>query len=179
MILFAALKPTQRVVRDLVDQQKGVSGARWSAADKLHITCGFFGEVDDDRAEMLDEELAKLRLSAFELQLAGAGHFGRAEPHSIWVGVRPHVALTRIHDHCRVAARRAGIAMEKRKFTPHVTMAYLKPFPALDRIAAFEKRLAHYESVPFLVDEFALYSSHRKTRGPNIYRQEATYPLLG
>lgn len=160
-------------------EQKGVSGARWTDGEKLHITLGFFGEVDDDRAEMLDAELARLSLRSFEISLSGAGHFGRAEPHAIWVGVDAHPALTRLNEHCKTAARRAGIAMEKRKYTPHVTLAYLKPFSPIDRVIAFERRLADFELGPILADEFKLYSSHRKTRGPNLYREEASYPLLG
>jgi 2'-5' RNA ligase len=179
MILFAAIKMQPRTVAALTRIQKGVSGARWSAPEKLHITTGYFGEVDDDRADILDNELAKLKLSSFELSVQGAGHFGALEPHSLWAGVNPHPSLFRIHDHCKVAARRAGIAMEKRKYSPHVTLAYLKKGAPLDRIIKFEQRLAGFEAGPFLVDEFFLYSSWKKLNGPNVYRMEASYPLLG
>lgn len=179
MILFAAIKMQPRTVAALTRIQKGVSGARWQSPEKLHITVGYFGEVDDDRAEILDHELAKLRLTAFDLSIKGAGHFGTLEPHAIWAGVPPHPSLTRIHEHCKVAARRANITMEKRKFMPHVTLAYMKKGAPLDRIIKFEQRLAHFEAGPFLVDEFFLFSSWRKPNGPNSYRLEASYPLLG
>lgn len=179
MILFAAIKMQPRTLAALTRIQKGVSGARWSDPEKLHITTGYFGEVDDDRAEVLDHELARLRLSAFELSLKGVGHFGSLEPHAIWAGVPEHPSLLRIHDHCKVAARRAGITMEKRKYMPHVTLAYLKKTAPLERIIKFEQRLATFEAGPFLVDEFLLFSSWRKVNGPNTYRLEASYPLLG
>jgi 2'-5' RNA ligase len=179
MILFAAIKMQPRTIAALTQIQKGVSGARWSTPEKFHITTGYFGEVDDDRAEILDSELARLRLQSFELSLRGTGHFGSIEPHSIWAGVTPHPSLTRIHDHCRVAARRAGIVMEKRKYVPHVTLAYLKRGAPLERIIKFEQRLADFEAGPFLVDEFFLFSSWKKQNGPNTYRMEASYPLLG
>ena len=179
MILFAAIKMQPRTVAALTRIQKGVSGARWSGAEKLHITTGYFGKVDDDRAEVLDAELVRLRLTSFDLSIKGAGHFGSIEPHAIWAGVEPHPSLLRIHEHCKVAARRAGIVMEKRKYMPHVTLAYLKAGAPLDRIIKFEQRLAGFEAGPFLVDEFFLYSSWRKDRGPNTYRLEASYPLLG
>ncbi|CAM3732602.1 RNA 2',3'-cyclic phosphodiesterase [Litorimonas haliclonae] len=179
MILFAAIKMQPRTIAALTHIQRGVSGARWSEAEKLHITVGYFGEVDDDHAEELDHELARLRLSSFDLSLKGVNHFGKTEPHSLWAGVSPHPSLTRIHDHCRVAARRVGIPMEKRKFIPHVTLAYLKKDASIDRIIRFEQRLANFEAGPFLVDEFLLFSSWKKVRGPNVYRMEASYPLLG
>ena len=179
MILFAAIKLDPKTVRALVREQKGVSGARWSAPEKLHITTGYFGEVDDDLAEQLDVELARLSMASFEVQISGAGHFGKLEPYAIWAGIAPSPPLERLHSHCKNAARRCGIEMEKRKYTPHVTLAYMKPFPDLERIIAFEKRLSDFAPKPCLVDEMCLFSSHRKTRGPNIYRLEATYPLLG
>jgi len=179
MILFAAIKLNDKTVRALAREQKGVAGAKWSAAEKLHITTAYFGEVNDDLAEQLDVELARLSMPSFEVQLSGAGHFGKLEPHAIWAGVAQNHSLTRLNAHCKHAALRCGIEMEKRKYTPHVTMAYMKPYPDLERIIAFEKRLADFAPPPFLVDEMCLFSSHRKTRGANLYRLEATYPLLG
>jgi len=177
--LFAAILLPEKIALDIVREQKGVSGAKWVSQEKLHITLGFFGEVDPDQAEMLDHELGKLRMGSFELNLQGGGHFGKTEPHAIWAGVSPSDELTRLHDHCRHAARRADVIMEKRKYSPHVTMAYMKPRAPLERIIAFEKRLADWSTRPFLVDQFSLISSHPKKRGPNLYREEATFPLLG
>ena len=58
--LFAAIMLPQMIARDVIREQKGVSGARWVSEEKLHITLGFFGEVDPDHAELLDQELACL-----------------------------------------------------------------------------------------------------------------------
>ena len=179
MILFAAIPLPHKIARALTRHQKGVSGARWSEAEKLHVTLGYFGEVDDERAEMLDDALARKPFPSFEITFKGAGHFGAADPHAIWVGVEPNEALLRLNEHCKSCARKAAIPMEKRLYRPHVTMAYLRPNSPLDRIISFEKRLADFEIGPFLVDEFWLYSSHRKVRGPNLYRMEASYPLIG
>lgn len=179
MKLFAAIFLPEKIAGDVVREQKGVSGARWVSVEKLHITLGFFGDVDADHAELLDHELGKLRVGSFELHLTGGGHFGKSEPHSIWAGVSASEGLSRLHQHCRQAARRANIQMEARKYTPHVTMAYMKPRAPLDRIIAFEQRLADWSTRPFLVDQFSLVSSHSKKRGPNLYREEAVFPLLG
>ena len=179
MKLFAAIFLPERIAGDVVREQKGVSGARWVSQERLHITLGFFGNVDEDHTELLDHEMGKLRMGSFELNLQGSGHFGKSEPHAIWAGVSPSTALERLHQHCRHAARRAEIQMEARKYTPHVTMAYMKPRSPLDRIISFEQRLADWSTRPFLVDQFSLISSHPKKRGPNLYREEATFPLLG
>lgn len=179
MILFAAIAVPHTIARDIKRVQRGVSGARWRSEDQLHITIGYFGEVDDDRAETLDVELARAPQPGFELTLHGAGHFGHEEVHAIWTGVKGSAPLHDLHALCKKAARAAGITMEKRKFIPHVTLAYMKPESPLDRIIAFEQNLANFTAGPFWVDEFFLYSSHRKKKGSNLYRIEASYPLLG
>ena len=179
MILFAAIRPPSGVIKAVTRMQKGVPGARWSAPEKLHITVGYFGDVPEPLAEELDAELARRPLPSMELVLSGAGHFGRAEPHQIHLKVKDDPALTKLHQHCRRAAREVGIEMEKRTFTPHLTLAYLKPFPNLEKIADFERKHAKTEVGPFLTDQFGLYSSWQTKRGPNRYDLEATYPLVG
>ena len=179
MILFAAIRPPSGVIRALGRVQKGVPGARWSAQEKLHITLGYFGEVSEPLAEELDEELARRPLPSLELVLEGVGHFGRAEPHQLHARVREDVGLARLHQHCRRAAREVGLQMERRNYTPHLTLAYLKPFPDIAKIMEWERKHAGLEVGPFLVDQFGLYSSWRTKRGPNRYDLEATYPLTG
>ncbi len=179
MRLFAAIKPPEPIIGKLGRLQKAVSGARWSPPEKLHITVGFFGDVDDDHAEILDMELARYKCAGFDLSLSGVGHFGEKTPHAIWAGLAPSPPLLDLHKHCRRAARAAKINMETRVFRPHITLAYLKPTAPLSRIIAFEKNGAGFQTPPFLVDRFYLLSSHRKKTGPNAYREEACYPLLG
>ncbi len=179
MKLFAAISLPTQLTGDIARVQRGVSGARWTPPEKLHITTAFFGEVDNDHAEQLDRELARHPLPSFDLQLEGAGHFGREPPRSLWLGVKPNAALGRLHAHCKSAASRAGIKLDRRVYKPHVTLAYLRANTPPERVIAFEKRTSRFNCKPYLIDEYFLFSSHKKARGSNIYRIEASYPLLG
>lgn len=179
MILFAAIAPPSGVRKAARRLMKAVPGARWHDLEKLHITVAYFGDVPDALAEELDEELARKPLPSMELMLDGAGHFGRAEPHQLHLKLAPNTALSRAHNRARSVARQLNIPMEKRNFRPHMTLAYLKPFPDLEKIAAWEQRHNDVEIGPFLVDQIGLYSSHRQRRGSNRYDLEATYPLTG
>ena len=179
MILFACLPLPTGITRDLVRLQKGVSGARWREPDQFHITLGYFGEVDDDRAEDLDRELASKPLPPLRLRVRGAGHYGTNPPHSLWMGVELTDGLEKLHAHVRHSARRARVDMDRRQYRPHVTMAYLRDTVDVERVIRFEQRLADFESPPILFDEMHLWSSHRRKSGPNLYRVEATYPMVG
>jgi len=179
VILFSAIRLPRGIVRDITRVQRGVSGARWVAPEKLHITTAYFGDISEDQAEVLDMELATIKISSFELQLEGAGHFGHAEPHSIWLGVKNSESLESLHTRCKAAARRAGIVMERRNYKQHVTLAYMRAHPPIDRVIAFEKRLSRFNTKPFLIDQMELFSSWSRPDAPNIYRSEASYPFLG
>ncbi|MEE9346710.1 MAG: RNA 2',3'-cyclic phosphodiesterase [Robiginitomaculum sp.] len=185
MILFAAIPIPDDIARQIKPVQKGVEGARWRRAEQLHITIGYFGDIDDERAQMLDDEIAREPLQGFALTLKGCGHFGKNNPHALWAGVDDSAPLTKLHSHCRRAARAANIIMPARVFTPHLTLAYLpKTSPehlvtALERLAIFKRGMVDFKVGPFWVDGFSLYSSHRKKKGGNAYRIEADYPLIG
>lgn len=177
--LFAAIKPTENIIRDLTKLQKGVAGARWHDPEKLHVTLGFFGDIAGEQAELLDTELATIRQSSFQLSLNGVGHYGKNEPRSIWAGVNDSADLIRLQKSIKFAAARMGIHMERKDYRPHVTLAYFSAYPDVERIAKFEYRQSGFKTRPFMVDEFLLYSSWKRKSGGNLYRVEASYPLLG
>lgn len=177
--LFAAIKLPEFIVDELTDLQKGVPDAKWSDAEKFHITLGFFGDMDEAQAEVLDQYLADIRQSPFEISLSGAGHYGRAEPHSIWIGVNESSELSELARAVRKAARASGTQMDKREFRPHITLAYLRAFPDIQAVAAWEQCHSSYQSDPFWVNGFYLQSSWRRKSGANRYETEASYPLIG
>ena len=183
MRLFTALRLHPDISRDIARVQRGVAGARWVDAEKLHITTAFYGsKISLDQAETLDYELAQIKQKSLTLQLEGSGHFGSEEPRAIWLGVKKNDGLMALHEKCKAAARRAGLTLEKRNYKPHVTLAYLRHTPP-DRVIAFETRTSRFNTKPFLVDEMELVSSwpspKKSAKGvANTYAVEATYPFL-
>lgn len=178
--LFAAIALPDPVAERLLALMKGVPGAKWRPRENLHMTLRFFGELTEPLAEDLDSaiEEAVRGLGPFELQLKGAGSFGGADPHALWIGAAQTHALKQLAAACEKAARRVKLKPEPHKFTPHVTIAYLSG-AALDRVQAFETRLGLFEAPTFVVGGFGLYSSVTRKSAPSLYRLEAEYPLLG
>jgi 2'-5' RNA ligase len=178
--LFAAVDLPDDVAERLLALMKGVPGAKWRPRENLHLTLRFFGEAPEPTADDIDAALGEAAESnaPFELQLRSAGSFGGAAPHALWIGARESAELTKLAKDCERAARRAGLKPEPRKFTPHVTLAYLNNAP-LDRVQAFEQRLGLFETRAFRVERFALYSSQVRKSAPSLYRLEAEYVLNG
>lgn len=179
--LFAAIPIPDDVARRLVALMRGLPGARWTPAENLHLTLRFFGEIEEPVAEDLDAAIdaAVSPIAPFSLRLKGAGAFGGADPHAVWIGVEePAGEVTRLAEACERAARAVGLKSETRKFTPHVTLAKTRGTD-LERVMAFQTRCALFESRVFEVPGFGLYSSRVRTGAPSLYRLEAEYVLGG
>ncbi len=173
--LFVALDLPEIVADALTQIQYGVDGARWRPVENFHVTLAFIGEADrHDFASALDA-LSTIDAPAFEMRLKGAGFFGDKRPSSLWAGVEASNALDHLQSKVETALRRSGFELERRKFTPHVTLAYLK---GATREAAAQYCAEHglFSCGPFPVEEFHLYSS-RLGGEASHYEIEASYAL--
>jgi RNA 2',3'-cyclic 3'-phosphodiesterase len=174
--LFAAIAIPAEIGEGLTRRQQGVPGARWRPTEAFHITLRFFGEIAESVADDLDAELAAVSGEPMTLALEGVGSFeDGGEPHAVWAGVAENAALRRLAARCETAARRAGLAADRRVWRPHLTLAYLRRAdPA--RVAAWVQGHNLLKSPPFSVRSFGLYSSHLAGEGAS-YRLERSYPL--
>jgi len=174
--LFAALPIRPDIADHLVPLQKGVNGASWRPRANFHITLRFFGDVDRHLAYGLDAALGEIKAPQMKLSLAGAGWFGKREPSALWAGVAYEAGLAELAGQCERAGRRLGLPADKRKFLPHVTLAYCHgTLP--EEAARFAARHEGFSTPEFWADRFHLYSSHMG-RGPSRYIAEADYPLV-
>jgi 2'-5' RNA ligase len=151
------------------------SGARWVAAENLHLTLKFLGEIrEDDVPRLVERASAKLAGEApFEVAFAGFGAFPNArEARVLWLGaVRGAGALAKLARKLDAAARAIGAERERRPFEAHLTLARLRD-PArveLERIPALD-------SVAWTVEEVVLYESRPSPGGPR-YVPLAHLPL--
>lgn len=132
MRLFVGLVPPVEVVEHLsefVEPRRAFpdEDLRWAADENWHVTLAFLGDVPEYKMDELGERLeaAAKRQKPFDLQLRGSGAFPSvADARVLWTGVRdetdalPHLAMT-----TRSAANKAGVTVDGRKFTPHLTLA--------------------------------------------------------
>ena len=173
--LFVGLEIPEVVADALSTLQSGLEGARWRPIENFHITLAFIGEVDRHGFDQAIDALAEVKGAPFELTLSGLDFFGARAPHSVWAGVAPSPSLLDLQSSIERKLRRAGFDLEKRKFTPHVTLAYLKNTPA-DFVASYCARHGLFSCGPFPVENFHLYSSTLGAAASH-YEIEASYSL--
>jgi 2'-5' RNA ligase len=141
--------------------------------DDLHLTLAFLGQVDVGRVDPLSARLSRAaaRHEPMKLQLAGAGRFGSRV---LWVGVRGDVAdVGRLADSVAAGSRRVGIAVEDRRYRPHLTVARGRD-PRTDLRPAVAA-LADYSGPAWTAAEVHLVRSHL---GPDVrYERLATFEL--
>lgn len=122
-----------------------------AGVERWHLTLAFLGEVVD--VEPLCAPLADAAAScaALELRLAGSGEFGRSR--AVWVGLDGDVAgLQALAAGVAAACRAAGVALEDRRYRPHLTIGR--------RPAADPAPLAAYAGPPWTAHEVELVRSH-------------------
>lgn len=174
--LFVAIELPESVVTTLAETQCGVPGARWVTPDRMHCTLRFIGEVEATAASVVEDVLGFARARPFEVTVRGLGWFPeRAPPRVLWAGIDPRDPLTALRRTVQSALNRAGIAREKQRFIPHVTLARLARAP-LERVREWVLQHDAVTTEPFEVDRFVLFSSQLTPNGP-IYRREAIYPF--
>ena len=97
-------------------------GGRPVPAGNLHLTLAFLGHLAPGPGEAAAEALGAVEAPAFRLELATVGHFPRARV--LWCAAVPAPgALYRLQGRVAHALSQAGVTLESRPFTPHVTVA--------------------------------------------------------
>lgn len=174
--LFIAIDPPVTIRKNLEAMFFGIPGARWVAPEQLHITVRFIGDVDGAMFHDIQSALAEVDSPSFNLHLKGVGHFPpRGNPRVIWAGLEKSDPLLSLRRKVDSALLKIGLEPEKRKFSPHLTLARLKNTP-LGKVANFLAGNGLFSQEPFPVENFLLYSSTLTPKGA-IHNVERVYSL--
>jgi 2'-5' RNA ligase len=176
--LFVALPITEALREQLAALAGGIPGARWVPPQNYHVTLRFIGEVENVLADELDEALATIRGKPFELTLRGMDVFEKAgRIQSLYVGVERCDRLLHLQSKVETALQRAGLPPERKKFTPHITLARTDRV-APEKLIAFVQAHNLFRAAPEPIDRFCLFSS-RLGKEQAHYVMEVDYALQG
>ncbi len=129
MRLFVAINLPEEERARLEQEVRALRGARlpvrWVAADALHLTLKFLGEVPDARVGEIEHALKEVAgaFAPFRLELRGLGAFPNPRsPRVVWVGVHAPAELGRLAGAVEEAMAGLGFPRENRPFSPHLTL---------------------------------------------------------
>jgi len=164
----------------LSDIKKYAPKLKWIRKDALHITIKFLGNQPPARIENVINSLLPLHKSEnpFDLIINELGTFpNKRKPRVFWLGLeaKPRETFFNLFNSIEQALDRIGFEREKRKFSPHLTVARVK-FP-IDFSPLWDFVSENpFPSKSFTVNEFVLMRSFLKPSGAE-YRVIQKYPL--
>jgi 2'-5' RNA ligase len=174
--LFVALALPTLVKTQLGALAGGIPGAKWVPPENYHLTLRFIGEIEAWRAEEVDTALAAIRAPRFELALAGIGTFEKAgRIQSLHVPAERSETLARLQGKVETALQRIGLEPERKRFTPHVSLARTDRAET-HKLISFVQTHALFRIPPVAIEHFTLFSS-RLGKEAAHYIPEVEYEL--
>ncbi len=158
---------------------------KWVDPKGIHLTLKFLGNIATDQVPRIIEAItsASQGLSPLKLQIGGLGAFPNLQrPRVIWVAVTgevdPLIALQRGIDQALVPL---GFAIEKRPFSPHLTLGRLRERASLGERNSIGKLVMATKSEGSPAQEVKQISLMRSTLTPSgaIYNRLASIELKG
>ena len=174
--IFVAIELPTAVKSGLERLCAGLPGARWLCTDQYHLTLRFIGDVDGIGFKDVSAALDSIDRDGFTLSLTGLGYFGKGhKAHTLWVGIQAEPALFKLQERIEAILTTIGLDPERRKYTPHVTIARLKGVNS-KRLAEYLAANEAFSSGPIAIASFALFTSFLRHNGA-IYTLESSFPL--
>lgn len=165
MRLFLAIEPDaharELLARDTAQVRSSLGTDadrwRWVAADLVHVTMHFLGEFDDAAEARVCAAVGySIARPQFDVTVSTVGTFPpHRPPQTLWFGVtRGADALTEVHADLEQRLHEAGVALESRPFTPHLTIAR-----ARRGRRAHAPAMTSIDPIAWHVDRVTLYAS--------------------
>jgi 2'-5' RNA ligase len=122
--LFFALWPNGRQrgqLRQFVEPVLRTAEGRAVEPRNWHVTLAFIGGFPEDRIPMLQEEAAAIAVTPFCVQFDTLDYWPRPKIASVVAHAVPP-ELRVLVEQLNAVLRRAGVAVEKRRYRPHITL---------------------------------------------------------
>jgi 2'-5' RNA ligase len=153
---FIALELNEAVQRHLSEiireMAQALPNLRWVDPAGIHLTLAFLGELDDEQLAhaIVATEAAAKQAQPFSYRLTHPGFFGSPRfPRVIWMGIEePSSKLNQLHRVLNQELEQRGFEVDKRPFSPHLTLARVKAPLTSDEQQRLQHLLANQKLVP-------------------------------
>jgi RNA 2',3'-cyclic 3'-phosphodiesterase len=136
--------------------------------ENIHFTLRFFGDTSETRIDEIESCLNKIKIDPFETVVYGVGAFPtKRKPRVIWIGAtqnadRIYNLKMEIDSHLE----ELGYRPEKKKFTPHATIARVRYIKDAEKLANNLDELANQPIGSMLVSKINMKKSTLTPSGP-------------
>lgn len=181
---FVAIELPKELKKRIDDYQRQLKPlcrhTRWVKSDSLHITLKFLGEQEADLIQRVQQNLEHVSgvFSPFQITIKEFGAFpGKRNPRVLWLGVisEPLQQLYQLFQFVENDLHGLGFPKEKRRFSPHLTLARVKQPGNFEALWKFVQNNP-FEPFPFEVKEIVLMRSFLKPQGTE-YKALAKFSL--
>lgn len=144
---------------------------RWVAAENMHITLKFFGDVSSANIQRI-YDIVKAEanyINPFEISLGDFGVFpDLTKPRVIWTGVQGPDELFNFQRRVDLETARLGYASDRRPFFPHITLGRVSRNSGIPEIRKISDTLRN-QKLGFLgaarIYDAHIYHSDRRPQG--------------
>ena len=139
MRLFTAIDipgDLTEALRSFVSRLRPTAKISWSPVENLHVTTKFIGEWPEQRLDEMTRALASVPVTgSIEIAVKGVGWFpDERRPRVFWAGVEGGEALRILARATEEVVAELGVPVEKRDYSPHLTLARIRETVTLDRL---------------------------------------------
>jgi len=151
------------------------SDLKWVDDANLHLTIQFLGNVPEDQVSALVNVMQHSvnGIYPFRLDLGGVGVFPSAErPRVFWMGISGNTAiLFRLQRQVQEGLSKIGFMPEKRRFSPHLTLARVRSVAGFPDVLKRAEMLAGKNEIicSEKICSIELMLSELSPKGPNYY----------
>jgi len=90
--------------------------------ENLHLTLAFLGECDGKQTDAAKNAMSETLFDPFDIHIESLGRFKRDGGDIWWAGVRENKALLDMQSNLTKKLIRAGLKLDSKKYTPHITL---------------------------------------------------------
>ncbi len=164
MRLFTAVDIPDNIKDGLaktIERLRPAADLKWTNADKLHITTKFIGDWPEDRMPEMNAALRGVGSpGAMFIAVRGLAWIPDARhPRMLWAGVEAAPGLASLARETEEAMHALGVAVEDRKYSPHLTLARIRDHAAAKALRPAIEAERQTDFGSFTASAFCLYLS--------------------
>ena len=138
--------------------------------ENIHFTLRFLGDTSLTRIDEIKSCLSKIKIEPFEIMVYGVGAFPtKRKPRVIWIGTTQNAdRICNLKMEIDTHLEELGYQSEKKKFTPHATIARVRYIKDAEKLANNLDGLANQPIGTMFVSKFNMKKSTLTSSG-SIY----------